>query len=270
VTLKTSIRNVLSGLAPATVESFRVRRARQHNLRYESRIGLSSLRGEYVRRFGTEVRRGPFAGMRMSQRRSSGAYAAKLMGAYESELYPIIESLAGYTTIVDVGSAEGFYAVGLARKLPAATVWAFDLDPLARNLCKENAALNAVADRVRIRARCGFEELTRLCAPGTLVVSDCEGYEAVLLDPAKAPALVHADILVEVHGLAEPGVRQLLTNRFAASHRVVSVGPSGRDLGKYPELAGYSEADASMLVSDMRDEDNGWLWMKRLPSSRTG
>jgi len=66
------------------------------------------------------VASGPFRGMRYVARAYHSAYHAKLLGTYEMELHGIVEELCRETPgiIVDVGAAEGYYAVGLAMRLP--------------------------------------------------------------------------------------------------------------------------------------------------------
>ena len=61
---------------------------------------------------------------------------------------PIIEDIVtkAYALIIDVGSAEGYYAVGLARRLPKARVLARDANPKAQALCAALAAANDVAE----------------------------------------------------------------------------------------------------------------------------
>jgi 16S rRNA (guanine1207-N2)-methyltransferase len=54
--------------------------------------------------------------------------------------------------LLDVGCGVGPIAVTLARRAPAATVWAVDVNERARNLCAANARLNDVGDRVRVSA----------------------------------------------------------------------------------------------------------------------
>src|SRR5689334_8812698 len=70
---------------------------------------------EYVRREGLEVKRGPFAGLNYMAglERSSGDLVAKLVGSYECELYPVFAEWAAARPVhvIDIGCAEGFYAV---------------------------------------------------------------------------------------------------------------------------------------------------------------
>ncbi len=90
--------------------------------------------------------------------------------------------------VVDIGAAEGYYAVGLARRLPRCRIVAFDIDPIARKMCRRLAKLNGVRDRVEVRGECDTTYLWTL-PPHSFVLSDCEGAEKTLLDPDRAPAL---------------------------------------------------------------------------------
>src|SRR5437660_11467263 len=75
-----------------------------------------------------QVRQGPFAGMRYIDRAIGSAYLPKLLGTYECELAAIIEEVCarGPRLIIDLGAAEGYYAVGLALRNPQARVVGFE------------------------------------------------------------------------------------------------------------------------------------------------
>jgi 16S rRNA (guanine1207-N2)-methyltransferase len=55
---------------------------------------------------------------------------------------------ADATTLLDVGCGYGPIALTLARRAPAATVWAVDVNERALDLCRANAERLGVADRV--------------------------------------------------------------------------------------------------------------------------
>src|SRR4051812_47368421 len=61
------------------------------------------------------VASGPFRGMRYTA--CAAGVAPKVLGTYERELHDWIVGLSsrGYECVVNVGCAEGYYAVGLAR-----------------------------------------------------------------------------------------------------------------------------------------------------------
>src|SRR5437016_2600251 len=72
-----------------------------------------------VARRGWVVQSGPFAGMLYVNQAVGSAHVPKLLGSYEAELHEIMRSVLteNYATIVDVGCAEGYYAIGLALRL---------------------------------------------------------------------------------------------------------------------------------------------------------
>jgi len=60
------------------------------------------------------VAHGPFRGLKLSQERwwSAADRGSMLLGIYEGEVLAAIGSLArGRTTLVDIGAADGYYAV---------------------------------------------------------------------------------------------------------------------------------------------------------------
>src|SRR6266851_9749367 len=102
------------------------------------------------------VQSGPFEGMRYlpelltSKKAIRYALLPKILGCYESQLHDVLRQVSGrnYHKVVNIGCAEGYYAVGLSLLLPDACVFAFDIDQDARFLCQGMARLNAVQDRV--------------------------------------------------------------------------------------------------------------------------
>ena len=69
-----------------------------------------------------QVSQGPFQGMRYLALAYCSEVLPKLVGTYECELIPGIEAIcqAGCDRIVDIGAAEGYYAVGMALRNPGA------------------------------------------------------------------------------------------------------------------------------------------------------
>lgn len=214
------------------------------------------------------VRHGPFAGLRYPLLQSVGSSLfPKLLGSYEAELHPwIAEICAGdYSEIVDVGCAEGYYAIGLARRLPDARVFAYDTEPRAQELCQAAAHLNHVADRVSVRGTFAAADLASLPVRRRgLIVCDCEGAE---LDLFTADTVRHCagwDLLVETHDFMDITGSTRLLERFATSHDVRAV-LSTDDIQKakhydYPELAPLDLATRRAIVGEGRPAIMEWLF----------
>ena len=69
---------------------------------------------------GGRVFSGPFKGMQFIDESFENAFIPKILGIYERELHPAVEAAIALTPrlVVDIGTAEGYYAVGIARRLP--------------------------------------------------------------------------------------------------------------------------------------------------------
>lgn len=212
-----------------------------------------------------KVAHGPFAGMAYATRSSEGGRAPRLLGVYEASLHPVIETVIAraYPQVLDIGCAEGYYAVGLARRMPDSVVHAHDMNPMARALCAEMAKANGVTERLRIGGEIAHADLALCANAPTFILCDIEGAEGVLLDPAKAPALAKADILVEVHEGMVPGLLARLTQRFQPTHRVTRIDRSLRpDL--LPTWAeGLSDLDRLLMLWEWRASPTPWLWMEQ-------
>jgi hypothetical protein len=216
-------------------------------------------------RDGTTVPHGPFAGMRYSGPASEGGRAPRLLGLYEASLHPVLERIVarGYAQVVDLGCAEGYYAVGLARRLPGARILARDADPRAQALCADLARANGVSDRVEIGGAMAGAEFDICAAADTVVICDIEGAEDTVLDPVTAPGLLGADILVEVHDCFAPGLSGRIADRFAATHSVERL---DRRLlpGALPDwMDSLSDLDRLLALWEWRVGPTPWLWMTR-------
>jgi hypothetical protein len=181
-------------------------------------------------RHGLVVQAGPFTGTQYIDGAAGSHILPKLLGSYEEELHDVVNRAISrrHTTVVNIGCGEGYYAVGLARCLPGATVFAFDSDPIARHLCRQLAARNAVERRVIVAGACSGNELRGLMLHDALVVCDCEGYELELLDPERVPGLRHAHLLVELHDCFNPEISRTIVGRFEQTHTVTLIAQTDR------------------------------------------
>ena len=213
---------------------------------------------------GVTVQHGPFAGMTYLMNVHEGALAARLLGSYESELHPYLMAFAeaGLDDVVDIGSAEGYYAVGMARLLPEAQIHAFDIDEAARTLCGQLAAANGVSDRVHIGGEFSGADFAGFVGKRALVIVDIEGAETDLLDPERWPALKALQIIVETHPQASPGVTQELIRRFSGSHLIALVHQQPKTTPLPGCLKEEGHMDSLLAVWEWRSKPTPWLVMK--------
>jgi hypothetical protein len=213
-----------------------------------------------VERYGLEVRHGPFKGLLLpnEMRTRLRAVGPKLLGAYEPELERFIDAAArdSFATIINVGAAEGYYAVGLAKRTSARVI-GYEADDGMRTMLRSTIAANDA--RAEVRGLCTTADLVSgdFEAPIFLLV-DCEGCELALLDPESAPMLEQASIVVELHDFIQPGIREAIRNRFAATHDQAWA-QSGATTVQRPELAELTPAEAALALDELRPVPMEWL-----------
>lgn len=233
-------------------------------LRHLSKWRVKLLENTLIAQNGTTITAGPFKDMIYDVPASEGGRVPRLLGAYEKTLTPIIESIiaAAPPLIIDVGCAEGYYAVGLARRLPDSIVWARDTDEIAQERATALAASNHVSNRVKVGGRLTHADFDICRAQDTTVICDIEGGEDALLDPDRAKGLRRANILVEVHENMVPGLTERIANRFAQTHYITELGRRF-DSADLPDwMAGLGDLDRMLALWEWRNGPTPWLWMQ--------
>lgn len=176
--------------------------ARRHANRWLDRVGVFALALKAAERFDYTVQAGPFVGMKYTPTAVLSRHATPaLLGVYERQLYPFLEVAAQRCDlVVDIGSAEGYFAVGLARL--GNRVVTFDADPHEREVCREMAAANKVSDRVTVQPWCTPSTLISLVKGQRhpFIISDIDGGELDLFTPEVVSATRHCDLIIEMHG----------------------------------------------------------------------
>lgn len=218
---------------------------------------------------------GPFEGMRYIPIALGSSWLPKIVGSYEKELQPAWDRLRseGCDVFIDIGSAEGYYAVGLARTFDIPRMLAFDPDPNAAESLPKLAALNGVSDKITLGGFCHTYDLEASLEGAThpWVLCDCEGGELDLIDLAAVPSLRHANLVVEVHDyFGADKIGSAIRERFAESHEITPVPIATRTLDDFPEVlrGKLSDADALAAMWEFRPPVAGWLllWPKAKPS----
>ncbi len=224
----------------------------------------SLLANTLIKRSGNKVLTGPFAGMDYSVPASEGARAARLMGSYEASLAPVFEAVIAkrYRQVIDIGCAEGYYAVGLALRLRLPRVLARDASPAAQTLCREHAARNGVSDRVDVGGLCSAQDFDWCKRKKTFVLCDIEGAEDELLDPVTAPGLGLADILVECHDVMRPGLTNRIANRFSGTHKITRIDRTLAPQALPAWMEELSDMDRLIALWEWRSGPTPWLWME--------
>lgn len=219
---------------------------------------------EFQRHHGLTILQGPFAGMAYVGAATEGALLPRLIGTYEQELHPAIAAFAADPPdcVIDVGCAEGYYAVGLARLMPTVEVHARDTDPKALVACRDLAQRNGVSDRVKVGGLFAPEDFQAFADRRCLVVCDIEGAEDDLLRPDLAPALAKMSLIVESHEVYRPGLTARLIERFEPTHEIERLDMGPRTLPLPAWFDRKNHIDRLIAVWEWRAGPTPWLVMR--------
>ncbi len=232
---------------------------------------LNRLRKEIIfTRLGrpTRVLSGPFKGMRYIFRNVGSALHPKILGVYEKELSASIERLLDLPCdrLVNIGSAEGYYAIGFARRHACPDIVCVDRKPEAHRYAQSLAKLNGVESRLRYLTSIEVQDFEALLedAAHPLLIVDCEGYEFQLLDPVRAPVLNRCRMLVEMHPYNGLGDLDEFLSRFESSHHVEVIRAEPRIGRDSPAGVKLSDRQAAILMNEGRPPGMTWLMMTPL------
>lgn len=250
--MRTFARNVLRGL---TANELCWSLARSLGLTKSRRLAYArgtTVRQRIVKSLGTPCRVscGPFSGMIFPDLYDrGGGWLPRVLGTYEQEIAESIERaiLANPAIVIDVGCAEGYYAVGLAMRIPDAQIDAYDIDEKERRICERMAKANGVDSRVFIKDRCS--EQTLLSTDPSircLVLCDCEGAERELITSEVARHHKNSWFLIECHDFIHAGISSSMMSILSPTHDCVLV-RSASDTEKAGAHAVHPLADRECL-----------------------
>ncbi len=169
------------------------------------------------------VQFGPFLGMKFfTTRTRRSKLFAKLIGCYEEALHELIWHLVdnNYEKIIIVGCRDGYYSTGLARLMPNARIFGYELNNVALGFARSNAIANNVAHRVILHAdNYDSSKLLNETLNGRsllFVNSDSSGSE--IFSEGAVSILAYADVLIQLNDFTDPGRKPNIMRLFQDTH----------------------------------------------------
>ncbi|MDF1663507.1 MAG: hypothetical protein P1V97_17180 [Planctomycetota bacterium] len=215
------------------------------------------------------ITEGPFKDMAYMSEAVGSALYPKIVGSYELELHSPLEQIISspHDVLVNIGSAEGYYSVGLALRMPQLTSYGFDIEDRAATLQGTLARLNKVSDRVHAlgpkQCQASFAEEKLSQAKNPLILCDCEGAEESWLDFEALPSLEQSTVLVELHDCFVPGLSEKIRSRFDKTHRIAEFSAKKRTIADFQDkrFEALSVFEKVALMDEGRDPKQRWYFM---------
>ena len=224
---------------------------------------------QIAERFNWQVGFGPFAGMKISPTGwwDQTDLASKILGFYEAEVLDVLLRLdkARYPYFVDLGAADGYYAIGAAYSGMFRKSFCFEMSAQGRAVIQTNAALNQVSESMEVfgYADSDFDKALPQIDPSTMVLLvDIEGGEFALFSDVVVERLKDATILIELHEfMVDDGAAKLdaLIGRLQKHFKIGWLTTTARDLSGFECLQALNDTDRWLLCSESRARLMKWV-----------
>lgn len=212
---------------------------------------------------------GPFAGMQISPVAwwDQTDLASKILGFYELEVLNVLSHVdrARYRFFVDLGAADGYYAIGALRAGMFQKAFCFEMSERGREVIRANAALNDVSDSVAVFGYADsrfYESLPEESLSSAVVLIDIEGGEFDLLTDELLVRLKGAMLVIELHEfMVDDGAVKLkrLVDRLERVYKLKWLTTGARDLSGFESLSVLNDTDRWLLCSESRTQLMKWV-----------
>lgn len=225
--------------------------------------------GRYLhQRFSGRVYSGEFAGMLVRRYGSwdADSISAFLLGSYEAHIQKKLCSWGSAESIfIDIGSADGFFAVGLLRAGYASKSICFELSKDGQETIKLNAKINDVAEKLDVLGKATKQTLKKSLSDNarsrTLMLIDIEGGEYDLLDEETVELIKNCHVVLEIHEIYAEQRAKLdgLLARLSEHFHLDFIDSIPIDVNAYPILDDLHEIDRLLAFCESRPKKMRWI-----------
>ena len=220
-----------------------------------------------------EIQHGVFRGMRLSSLRWGGHDKAPMMlGLYEIEVSREIEKAAIHaTTFIDIGAADGYFAVGATFSGLYRDSVCFEISSEGRDSIKSNAEINGVANKVSVLAEANEENLLKMAermnTKDLFILCDIEGGEFDLFTPRVLKAFKQSTILIEIHDFSDFDRERYLSLKMMAESQfnMSELTQESRNPNILTSTRALHDDDKWLMMSEGRPKAMTWLRLSPRP-----
>lgn len=217
--------------------------------------------------FGSQVKYGIFSGMKISSNVWWGRYdlLSKYLGQYESHILSKLRELSkNYDHFIDIGAADGYYAIGLVHSKLYKTATCFEISEKGRSVISENAILNNQSENIKIYGEANKDTLEKEidAAKSCLILCDIEGAEFDLFSKEVLKVLRNCALIIELHDEViggEKDRRQRLMNNAQEFFEINFIERDNPTPNDFEELKGWKDDLRQLAFSEGRPCRMDWI-----------
>lgn len=219
-------------------------------------------------RYSFVIAHGPFKGMLLAEDVwwSGNDRITQTLGVYEEHVLKKLRLFSGQGAkrFIDIGAADGYFAVGMAYAKIYSEVYAFEIDLKGQEKIKENAIRNSCSDAVQVFGEANIALLSGLLSSEnrSSILIDIEGAEYNFLNNQMLSVLKDNYIICELHPwVVENGKERqaLLLERASKNFDIELIIRESYSPNLFPELDDLSDEERLIAVGEGRGRNMQWL-----------
>lgn len=211
---------------------------------------------------------GPFKGMKLSDDIwwSRNDRITQTLGIYEEHVVERLKefSAQGVRRFIDIGAADGYFAIGMAFSKIYSKVVAYEIETIGQKRITENAAINRCEDLVSVFGEANYSSLKNLLSEDlkSSILVDIEGAEYQLLDEETLSLMSNCYLICELHPWVVDDGYQLQRKLIERAKKNFNVELIKRECyapNIFPELDDLSDEERLIAVGEGRGRNMQWL-----------
>ncbi len=221
-----------------------------------------------LNKYSYKVAYGPLKGMLLNKDTwwSKNDRITQTLGVYEQHVMEKLIELSGINNsqFVDIGAADGYFAVGMAYSNFYDNIYAFEISKRGQDKIKENAIRNSCLDSVIIKGEANYDSLNNIINndAGTVLLIDIEGFEFELLTTDILILLRNCHVICELHPWLVNDGYDKQDDFIESAKKYFDVSLIKRDYynpSAFEELDNFSDEERLIALGEGRKKNMNWL-----------
>ena len=217
---------------------------------------------------GYKVAYGELKGMKLGKNNfwSKNDLITHILGVYEGHILSqlILFSKQSESVFIDIGAADGYFAVGMAYGNYFKKIHAFEIENSARENIKKNAENNFCSDKIEIYKEANYNSLKKIIEDykSAVILIDIEGGEFELLNNEVINLFRNCNLIIELHPsqVADGALKQQrLLDSCKNFFEISLVKRETYNPNKFEELDKFSDEERLIAFGEGRENNMNWL-----------
>ena len=240
------------------------------NYNYQHKISHEYINGVLNYIFKDRIiKHGPFKGMHYNIDSNKNTFQ-KLLGSYEKEIQIVIEYLIKLKPkiIINIGTEDGYYSIGMGFKLQTSNVLIFENDNNHISSCYKLARENNILNKIKIYNKDEINKITKnlnIIVSDPIFICDYGREEQIFFNKNLFSKFRQSFFIIKIHDNTFYDIGKLLISSFQETHdyKEISSITNYEKVSKYnyKEILHFDFSEKLLLLSENNDKYKRWFYI---------